>query len=966
MRRRLTPLLALLVIASMLTLFPSVVGASDIRLEGFVFDPNGSPVQGASIRLWGLRLEGETVTDLDGFYILFAQTNEVMCKLYAFFDDPETLAVELMPTAHSIETSGDVAEQINFTLTQAATLAMRGQLRRIGSTSVITSDAFEVIDPSTGMIMKFGDYQLIYGTGLDTLSKFIGLDPDLVVVPPGIPVKIEGSYSYTYERTRRGLIGWSISLQSIIEAFGRFEVSEGDGFVLEIGEIIDLDIRKYSLAHDLMKLEELRGEVGNNLTLMESEGFYTTSERYELRRSDELIRTGTYHLEEGDYDASYVDLRQAYLKLAGVKGRLEAVAVEASFSVNVLIVFISLTSVALASLLTVGGLRKLLVATCLYVPMILFLHWVYPGSGAVSADAFLRISVIGLTVALFIEGAVPRILGRGAGRGALPRLASVPVIFAMAKRNLRNRRLRTTLMFSTLLVLTMSFVALTSLSAGYGLTYRAITSFEPGAEGVLVRPPEYVPRTTFEEGWFYPVIPSVVDWTAGVDGVTSVAVKAENIPTLGPYGRVGDKSIYGVLGVQPDAEPMMGAIDELVVSGDPLREDDTCLLEESFRFNVEPGENIVIHGVEMRVVGFFSRGISGVMDVDGESILPKYQINYEPGSDIPLIDAVTCDPGNVVVTTVETALRIRNVKMSRIAVELEEGVNPEIIGKGMALTREYRFWVSSGGRVSIAHMGDMLGGKGFPLLVPWVIVVLNVVTTMMNAMYERRKEINILSSIGLNPAHISGVFLAEASIIGVISGGLGYLLGLGWYPMMARFSFAPVVQQKISAFWCVASIGISLASVAVGSVLALQGSVVLTPSLRRRWSMGAPSMDEGFVEISLPVKVEAGLVDSFLGFMKSSMEGYRDTMAERFITGLREDVKERTWDLVFTYGEGQPSLGGIRTYNVLRLVEEGDGIFTLVLRSRGSKEPAYRTGSFIRQLLMRWATERGRLGEGGA
>ena len=968
MRRRRTPLLALLVIASMLARVSSAAGASNIRLEGFVFDPNGSPVQGASIRLWGLRLEREAITDSHGFYSLEAQTDEAVCKLYAFFNDPETPGVELMPAARSIATSVDVSEQVNFTLPSAATLTIRGQLRRIESTSVITSYASEVIDPSTGTRTRIGDYELTYGTGPDTQSKFIGLDPNVVVVPTGTPVKIEVSYSYTYEKTRRGLIGWSISLQSILEAFGRFEISEGDGFMLGAGEVFDLDIREYSLAHDLVKLERLRDEIEDNLTLMEGEGFYTASERHELGRADELIQTGTYHLEEGEYDSSYVDLRQAYLKLADVRGRQEAVAVEASFSVNVLIVFIALTSVALASLLTGGGLSKLLAATGLYVPMILFLHRIYPGSGTVALDAFVRMSFVGLTFALFIEGAVPRVLGRGAGGGALPRLASVPVIFAMAKRNLRNRRLRTAFMFSTLLVLMMSFVALTSLSAGYGLTYRYITSFQPGAEGILIRPPEYAPRTTFEEGWFYPVIPSVVNWASGVDGVARIATKAENTPTLGPYGRVRGRPIYGVLGVQQEAEPMISDIDEAVVAGDPLREADTCLLEESFRFNVELGGHIVIRGVEMRVVGFFSRGISGVMDMDGEPILPKYQINYEPGSDIPLIDAVTCDPETVLITTMETALRIRDVKMSRIAVELEEGVDPEIIGKGMALTREYRFWVSSGGRVSVAHMGDLLGGKGFPLVVPWVIVVLNVVTTMMNAMYERRREINILSSIGLNPAHISGVFLAEASIIGVISGGLGYLLGLGLYPLMAELTFAPVVQQKMSAFWCVAAIGISLASVAVGSALALHGSVVLTPSLRRRWSMGASSMDEGFVDISMPVKVEAGLVDSFLGFMKGSMEGYRDTLSERFISDLREEAKRegQTWDLIFTYGEGQPSMGGIRTNNVLRLAEEGDGIYTLVLRSRGSRESAYRTGSFIRQLLMRWATERGRVGESEA
>lgn len=966
MRSKRLLLLTLLVVANTFTRLPPANGDSDVHLEGFVSGPDGSPLQGASVLLWGRHLEGEATTDRNGYFSLNASTDESTCRLYTYFDDPGTPGVDLMPAARSIATPWEVTEQVNFTLAYAATVSIHGQLRYIESTNVINRYTFEVIDPTTGVIMKVDDYVLVYGAERDVQNSILGLKPDLVVVPAGVPVRIEVSYSYTYEKTRRGLIGWSISIQKVLEAFGRFEISEGDNFVLGVGEVVDLDIRKYSLASDLIKLEKLSVDVEQNLTRMESTGFYTASQRHQLRGSNELVQSGTYHLEAGDYDASYVDLRQAYLKLDGVKDWLETVAVEASVSLNILIAFVSLTSVAVASLLTNSGLMKLLVASVLYVPMLLFLHRVYPGSGAVAAEAFFGTSLVSLSFALFIEGAAPRILGQREGRGGLSRLAAIPVIFAMAKRNLRKRRLRTSFTFSTLLTLTMSFVALTSLSTGYGLMYNPITSQEPGAEGILVRLQEYKPRFTWEEGWFYPVVQSVVDWAEGVDGVANIALKAENTPTLGPYTRVGNAPIYGILGVQSEREPMMDAIDDAVVAGDPLREDDTCLLEESLlqTNKVGLGESIAVRGVRMRVVGFFSRDVRSVMDLDGESILPKYQINYEPGSDVPLIDAVTCDPAMVAITTVDTALRIRGVDVSRISLKLKEGVDADVLGKSMALTREYRFWVSTDGVVRLALMGDLLGGKGLPLLVPWAIVVLNVVTTMMNTMYERRREIGILSSVGLNPAHISGIFLAEASIIGVTAGGFGYLIGLGWYPLMARFSFAPVVQQKVSVVWCVAAIGISLAAVAAGSALALRGSVVLTPSLRRRWSIGnTSSSDRGVIELSMPIKIEAGLLVGFIEFMKDSLDGYGNPMSSSFVSGLKEKTqgKGRKWELSFTYGEGQPSLGGFRTFNVLTVVRgEDDFVFTLVLRSKGDKESAHRTGSFIRKLLMMWTTSRGR------
>ena len=90
-------------------------------------------------------------------------------------------------------------------------------------------------------------------------------------------------------------------------------------------------------------------------------------------------------------------------------------------------------------------------------------------------------------------------------------------------------------------------------------------------------------------------------------------------------------------------------------------------------------------------------------------------------------------------------------------------------------------------------------GEGLPLIIPWAIVVLNVVVTMLNSLFERRREINILSSVGLNPAEIASIFVAEASIMGFIAGGLGYLLGLSFYRLMPLLGLTLEVQQKVSA-----------------------------------------------------------------------------------------------------------------------------------------------------------------------
>ncbi len=331
----------------------------------------------------------------------------------------------------------------------------------------------------------------------------------------------------------------------------------------------------------------------------------------------------------------------------------------------------------------------------------------------------------------------------------------------------------------------------------------------------------------------------------------------------------------------------------------------------------------------MRIAGFFG-GIGRITDLDGETILPEYQVMVS--SDPVIIEVNTCSEVEVVFTTLETALRINRVHVSRIDVELEPGSDLETIGKSMALSREYRVWISEGGESHIAYMGSEIGGKGFPIVVPWAIVILNVVTTMLNSMFERRREIDILSSIGLNPMHIAGVFLAEASILGVTGGSIGYLMGMGLYPVMRTLTWAPIVSQKISAVWLVAALGIAVASVVLGSVLALGWSVGLTPSLTRRWRLGEQETQFGAEwETSLPVRLSDEDLEEFLSYLTTDFERFSDY-------------------------ESVPRISSVK------IAEDGEAkvlsfVYVPTMVSKGDRDSATTTGTFIRKIVIRWSTE---------
>ncbi len=74
--------------------------------------------------------------------------------------------------------------------------------------------------------------------------------------------------------------------------------------------------------------------------------------------------------------------------------------------------------------------------------------------------------------------------------------------------------------------------------------------------------------------------------------------------------------------------------------------------------------------------------------------------------------------------------------------------------------------------------------EGLSSLIMPAIIVLH---TMMGSVYERFREIGAYSSVGLAPAHISFLFLAEACVYAVLSVVFGYLLGQGTGKVLLGF-----------------------------------------------------------------------------------------------------------------------------------------------------------------------------------
>ncbi len=116
----------------------------------------------------------------------------------------------------------------------------------------------------------------------------------------------------------------------------------------------------------------------------------------------------------------------------------------------------------------------------------------------------------------------------------------------------------------------------------------------------------------------------------------------------------------------------------------------------------------------MRFVGIYrDRELRGMRDLDGFPVMPNKFVNVNPSGEESDIQLFPAEADEIIISD---------------------------------LKRNYIAWASSTEGLYVVRLGTKFHGKGLTLAIPWAIVVLNVVITMLSALYERRNEIGILSS----------------------------------------------------------------------------------------------------------------------------------------------------------------------------------------------------------------------------
>ncbi|MEM1871098.1 MAG: FtsX-like permease family protein [Thermofilaceae archaeon] len=543
----------------------------------------------------------------------------------------------------------------------------------------------------------------------------------------------------------------------------------------------------------------------------------------------------------------------------------------------VLMLFLFLPSAFFLERLLVHGegMRRILSTLAIGAAAVLLFSLAHPALSVLanSAMAVMAVAILLVTLLLFyvffsetssalLSYAESRI---GAHEFRREEAAAALLAISTSLENMRRRPLRTTLTLLTIIAVATAVVALTSTSPTVYVSTSARAAQAP-YEGVLVRRGFGVLLDVLS--------PFTVEAVKGLAPTGSVAPRLWYYPVsvnkVGPYGLVvserGSLAVQAVLGLEPiEAEALLrGALE----SGSTLGRGQVyaCLLTSSQArlLNVSVGDAVEFMGFKLVVVGVLSdEALLGLpRDPDGYYYVPidpaysnvLYGFTFGGGqiSPTPLSwDRVLIVSGSFaaklgafinsvsVVMPGASSSDLLNLA-GNLSHVLDAGVYAYVNGTSYSTSRLFGY----------AFLGWESVG---PLL---VLGGINVVATLLAAVYERTRELYVYSSLGLSPRGAALMYLVEFLVYGFIGAFVGYMAG--W--MASRWFMAAGLLPETFVFnYASASVALAMAAIvavcaAASAYPAIKAAQLITPSLERVWK--PPTKPRGDVwELTFPLRL---------------------------------------------------------------------------------------------------------------
>lgn len=469
------------------------------------------------------------------------------------------------------------------------------------------------------------------------------------------------------------------------------------------------------------------------------------------------------------------------------------------------------------------------------------------------------------------------------------RTSALGTAFALGIGNMRKRKARTLLTCLTLILLVFTVLSFTSVQTYLRIQkvakntegrYTGFLARNPGWDALQKQTYHYV-RSEFgsrgpedkdivivPRSWYSSALPGVktfikVERSAGPGlEVPGIGDQISPAPTDGKTYRTTYAS--AMLGLLPEEKAVTG-VDSSLLAGRWFEgaERNVCLIPTDMadllgivKEDIGTVE-IRIFGEAFRVIGLFDPiAFDKIRDLDGEPLTPvdftatgQDRLTQMAGKNyreepVDLAQFEHLLAANLIITPQRYVNDLGGTLRS-VAVRFPSDATAKDRIERFLARLGIPIVASIGGEVAVysAIALSSLSGLG-NLFIPLLVAALIILNTMMNAVYERFREISVYSAVGLAPVHIGALFMAEACMYAVVGGMAGYLIGQTVAQVITDFNLLAGLTLNYSSLSAVASTLLVMSVVILSTLYpARKAAQMAVPDVNRQWSFPVPVDD---------------------------------------------------------------------------------------------------------------------------
>jgi ABC-type lipoprotein release transport system permease subunit len=512
------------------------------------------------------------------------------------------------------------------------------------------------------------------------------------------------------------------------------------------------------------------------------------------------------------------------------------------------------------------GFKRLAYLVMVYLVSWSVLSFWHPGfqialSTPLAVTAFIELvfsTVALVVVASATSGYLKELRTRlvGSHFAEISRSGAILMATSLGIEQMRKRKLRTTLSLTTVVVVAFSLVLLTSATGNF-VSRGGTTKSGASYDGVLISNQlglniigsktvsvvsSVLNGTDYKiarRAWLYPPPFENTDpskrqyWVLKKDSET--------------------KDIYALIGLEP-SEVYISSINKAIIAGRWFLPEDwqVCIVPKSIAIdlNLKVNSTVNLMGLNFKVIGIIDDDkLRAFKDLDGAIVSPidftqirialagapvtietmkfmslGYRIDYGHLLFIPysfaskVLFAPTIE---IIANGAQEKLTTLSQEMSLVQYQMANFVGNTKENKTQSFSVSF----------AVVTIGWNI------VIIPLMIASLIILDTMLGSVYERQKELSILSAVGLSPTHVSGLLIIEAILYGIVGTVLGYIPGIIGSQFLIRSGMMPqgFVPGFASVYILVVTAVILAMELAGVAYPVWKVSTIVTPGLLRKF-----------------------------------------------------------------------------------------------------------------------------------